>query len=102
MLSPHGRVLLGPFIPQQRTSGDCIGISVWCPTADVRHAGYIGHWIELLRADKRAAFTACSQASKAADYLRGLARADRTEVARGNHPRTLVTDRVLARNDLRR
>ena len=39
---------------------------------DVRNAGYIGNWIELLKADKRAFFTACSQASKAADYLRGL------------------------------
>ncbi len=40
---------------------------------DVRSAGYIGNWIELLKADKRAFFTACSQASKAADYLRDLA-----------------------------
>jgi antirestriction protein ArdC len=48
---------------------------------DLRHAGYIGHWIELLKADKRALFTACSQASKAADYLRGLALAEPTEVA---------------------
>jgi antirestriction protein ArdC len=48
---------------------------------DLRHAGYIGHWIELLKADKRAFFTACSQASKAADYLRGLAIEKRTEVA---------------------
>jgi antirestriction protein ArdC len=40
---------------------------------DVRNAGYIANWIELLKADKRAFFTACSQASKAADYLRGLA-----------------------------
>jgi len=48
---------------------------------DLRHAGYIGHWIELLRADKRAFFTACSQASKAADFLRGLALADATEAA---------------------
>jgi len=48
---------------------------------DLRHAGYISHWIELLRADKRAFFTACSQASKAADYLRGLAIADATEAA---------------------
>jgi antirestriction protein ArdC len=37
--------------------------------------------IELLKADKRAFFTACSQASKAADYLRGLALAGPTEVA---------------------
>ena len=48
---------------------------------DLRHAGYIGHWIELLKADKRAFFTACSQASKAADYLRGLALAELAEVA---------------------
>jgi antirestriction protein ArdC len=48
---------------------------------DLRHAGYIGHWIELLKADKRAFFTASSQASKAADYLRGLALAEQTEVA---------------------
>src|ERR1700756_992772 len=47
----------------------------------LRQAGYISHWIELLKADKRAFFTACSQASKAADYLRGLAIADATEAA---------------------
>ena len=43
---------------------------------DVRNAGYIASWIELLKADKRAFFTACSKASKAADYLRGLALAE--------------------------
>ena len=43
---------------------------------DVRGAGYIGNWIELLKADKRAFVTACSHASKAADYLRGLALAE--------------------------
>ena len=48
---------------------------------DLRHAGYIEHWIELLKADKRAFFTACSQASKGADYLRGLAFGDATERA---------------------
>src|SRR6266481_130018 len=48
---------------------------------DVRNAGYIGPWVELLKADKRAFFTACSQASKAADYLRGLALADPSDRA---------------------
>jgi antirestriction protein ArdC len=48
---------------------------------DVRNAGYIASWIELLKADKRAFFTACSQASKAAEYLRGLALAERAERA---------------------
>jgi antirestriction protein ArdC len=34
---------------------------------------YSERLLELLKADKRAFFTACSQASKAADYLRGFA-----------------------------
>jgi antirestriction protein ArdC len=48
---------------------------------DLRSAGYIGPWIDLLKADKRAFFTACSKASKAADYLRGLALAEPAEIA---------------------
>src|SRR5256885_2721713 len=48
---------------------------------DVRNAGYIATWIELLKADKRAFFTVCSKASKAADYLRGLALAEPAAVA---------------------
>ena len=48
---------------------------------DVRNAGYIANWIELLKADNRAFFTACSRASKAADYLRGLALAEPSERA---------------------
>jgi len=48
---------------------------------DVRHAGYIASWIELLKSDKRAFFTACSKAQAAADYLRGLALAEPLERA---------------------
>ena len=48
---------------------------------DVRNAGYIATWIELLKADKRAFFTACSKAYKAAEYLRGLALAEPATVA---------------------
>lgn len=43
---------------------------------DLRHAGYIQHWIQLLRSDDRAFFTACSRAQAAADYLRQRALAD--------------------------
>jgi antirestriction protein ArdC len=49
--------------------------------SDVRNVGYIATWIELLEADKRAFFTACSKASKAADYLRSLALAEPTATA---------------------
>ncbi len=48
---------------------------------DVRNAGYIATWIDLLKADKRAFFTACSKAQAAADYLRGLALAEPAEIA---------------------
>jgi antirestriction protein ArdC len=35
----------------------------------VRHADYLGHWLEVLREDNRAIVRAASAASKAADYL---------------------------------
>ncbi|AEG50364.1 domain of unknown function DUF1738 [Sphingobium chlorophenolicum L-1] len=35
----------------------------------VRHADYVGAWLEILREDNRAIFRAASQASRAADYI---------------------------------
>lgn len=35
------------------------------------HADYLGHWLGILKADKRAIFTAASHAQRAADYLTG-------------------------------
>jgi antirestriction protein ArdC len=35
----------------------------------VRHADYIGAWLEAMRADEKAIFRAASAASKGADYL---------------------------------
>jgi antirestriction protein ArdC len=35
----------------------------------VRHADYLGFWLDILREDKRAIFRATSQATKAADYI---------------------------------
>lgn len=46
-----------------------LGISLE-PRAD--HAAYLGHWLEVMKADKKAVFTAASQAAKAADYLGNL------------------------------
>jgi antirestriction protein ArdC len=48
----------------------------------VRNAGYIASWIDLLKSDKRAFFTASSKASKAAEFLRSLALGDQAQVAR--------------------
>ena len=43
-------------------------------TPEVRedHAAYIGSWINVLKNDKRAIFTAASHAQRAADFLHGL------------------------------
>jgi len=38
-------------------------------TPTVRHADYIGNWLECLREDNRAITRAASAASKAADYI---------------------------------
>jgi antirestriction protein ArdC len=40
------------------------------PRAD--HAGYIAHWLDAMKADKRAIFSAAAKASEAVAYLRGL------------------------------
>lgn len=44
-------------------------------------AAYLAGWLELLKSDKRAIFTAASKAQKAADYLRGLAIAEPMAIA---------------------
>jgi antirestriction protein ArdC len=45
------------------------------------NAAYLANWIQLLKDDSRAIFTAASKASKAAEYLRGLAIAEPMKVA---------------------
>jgi antirestriction protein ArdC len=41
-------------------------------TGELRHAGYIANWLELLRHDNRAVFTAAAKASAAAEFLRAF------------------------------
>ena len=40
------------------------------------HAAYLGHWLSVLKADKRAIFSAASHAQRAADYLHDLQSVD--------------------------
>jgi antirestriction protein ArdC len=47
----------------------------------LRHADYIGAWLEVLREDNRAIVRAASQASKAADFLLGFLPGDHAEVS---------------------
>lgn len=49
------------------------------PRAD--HASYIGHWIKVLRNDKRAIVSAASHAERATKYLHALQPADHREAA---------------------
>lgn len=43
-------------------------------TPTVRHADYLGSWLEVLKEDNRAIFNAASLASKAADYIKAFER----------------------------
>ena len=38
------------------------------------HAAYVDHWLRIMKGDRTAVFSAASAASKAADYLAGLAK----------------------------
>ncbi len=42
----------------------------------VRHADYVGHWLQILKSDAHAIFHAASQASKASDFLLAFVRAE--------------------------
>jgi antirestriction protein ArdC len=48
---------------------------------EMRHAGYIEHWIKLLKSDARAFFTAASKAQAAAQYMRDRALAEPMAIA---------------------
>lgn len=49
----------------------CAELSV-TPEPRADHAQYIEHWLKVMRADKKAIFTAASQAARACDWLKGL------------------------------
>ena len=45
------------------------------------HAAYIGHWLNVLKNDKRAIFTAASHAQRAADFIAAFAAHAQQEAA---------------------
>ena len=45
------------------------------------HADYIGHWLRILKGDRKAIFTAASAANKASEYLANLSNRERREAA---------------------
>jgi antirestriction protein ArdC len=42
------------------------------PEPREEHAAYLGHWLKVLKADKRAIFSAAAHAQRAADFLEGF------------------------------
>lgn len=57
----------------------CAGLNI---TPTVRHADYLGAWLEVLKEDNRAIFRAASQASKAADFILAFRAIDPASEAR--------------------
>lgn len=60
---------LSGYIAEINAAFCCASLGI---TPTVRHADYIGSWLEVLREDNRAIVRAASQASKAADWLLGF------------------------------
>lgn len=60
------RARLSGYVAEMNAAFCCASLGI---TPTVRHADYIGSWLEVLREDNRAIVRAASQASKAADYL---------------------------------
>ena len=58
----------------------CTDIGI-CAELRPDHAQYIDHWLKVLKIDKKAIFTAASQAAKAADFLNKLQPNERLETA---------------------
>jgi antirestriction protein ArdC len=50
------------------------------------HAAYIGHWLKVLKEDKRAIFQAAAQAQRAVDFLHGLQPNPREPISQGGRP----------------
>jgi antirestriction protein ArdC len=56
----------------------CADLSILCADLSITntprpdHAAYIANWLEVLRRDKRAIFTAARKAAQASDYLVNL------------------------------
>ncbi|MDE8652547.1 zincin-like metallopeptidase domain-containing protein, partial [Novosphingobium album (ex Liu et al. 2023)] len=57
---------LSGYVAEMTAAFTCASLGIQ-PT--VRHADYIGAWLEAMRADEKVIFRAASAASKGADYL---------------------------------
>src|SRR5208283_1977379 len=65
----QNRAGLSGYIAEISAAYLCASLGI---TPTVRHADYIGSWLEVLREDDRAIVRAASAASKAADFILGF------------------------------
>lgn len=73
---------LSGYIAEMTGAFVCAALGI---TPTVRHADYLGSWLEIIREDNRAILRAASAASKAADYLLAF-RPPSTIAANDDHP----------------
>ena len=69
---------LSGYVAEMTSAFLCAQLSIQ-PT--VRHADYIGAWLEVLRGDSKAIFQAASMASKAADFILNVATAQQDDAS---------------------
>jgi antirestriction protein ArdC len=71
----------GRFGTQERSAEELVaelGAAFLCADLEVSpslrddHAHYIGHWLEIMKGDKKAIFTAAAAANRAVEFLQGL------------------------------
>ena len=72
---------LSGYVAEMGSAFLCAALGI-VPT--VRHADYLGSWLDVLREDNRAIFRAASAASKAADWLLARHAAARAEAAQAD------------------
>lgn len=70
---------LSGYVAEMGSAFLCAALGI-VPT--VRHADYLGSWLDVLREDNRAIFRAASAASKAADWLLARHAATQAEAVR--------------------
>lgn len=62
----HIRAGLSGYVAEMAGTFVCAALGI---VPSVRHADYIGSWLQIIREDNRAILRAASAASKAADYI---------------------------------
>ena len=69
--APHVRVRIEELVAELGAAFLCTDLDLTLEPRE-EHAAYIANWLDVLKADNRAIFTAASHAQRAADFINGL------------------------------